>query len=399
MNIQEWDLDFIKKVRQKKIYLYGAGDWGHRICIWCKRNGIAINKIIVSDLGNNPKDIFGYPVMELDSENIDHNALIIISVAGTVADDIYSLLKRQGFKEVLLAKKLPKMVEGNNYYGILRKEEYPVAISQWFRKSGQILNLENPLTFNEKIQWLKLYGNVELMSELADKYRVREYVAERVGECYLIPLLGVWDNFDDIDFDKLPNQFVLKCNHGCEYNIIVKNKEDFNIERAKTKMNRWLSEDYGLEGGFETQYSLIPRKIVAETYIEQIDGDLYDYKIHCFNGEPRYIQVIGGRDLEKHKGFQMIFDLDWNEQYFTLSYYPKFEHRIEKPKELGEMLDVSRKLSNGQVYARVDLYVLESGVKFGEITFTPGSGAYPYNEFWRKEDNELLGKLIKLPID
>lgn len=347
---------------------------------------------------DNPAKVFGCPVVDVNSQDIDYSALVVISVAGEVADKIYSLLSEQGFKDIFVVRELPNMVAGDNYYQALTKEEYPSAVSQWFRGCGQTLNLENPITFNEKIQWLKIYGDVEFMSKLADKYRVREYVAEKIGKQYLIPLLGVWDNFDDIDFKKLPNQFVLKCNHGCEYNIIVKSKEDFNCEKAKIKIEKWMSEDYGIVGGFETQYSLIPRKIIAEEYIEQIDGGLYDYKIHCFNGEPQFIQVIGERDLEKHKGFQMIFDLDWNEQYFTLSYYPKFKHRIEKPSNLKEMLDVSRKLSDGQIYARVDLYDLKNEIKFGELTFTPGSGAYPYNEFWRKEDNEMLGKLIKLPV-
>ena len=399
MKVQELNTEIINKKGTKTIYLYGAGDWGHRIFIWCKRNGIIISKIIVSDTDNNPTDIFGCHIIGLNSQDINYDALIIISVAGKAADDIYGMLSEQGFKNVILLKKLPAMVEGNNYYEVLKRDEYPSAITQWFKVSGQKLNLRHPVTFNEKIQWLKLYGNVKFMSKLADKYRVREYVADKVGERYLIPLLGVWDNFDDIDFDKLPNQVVLKCNHGCEYNIIIKNKEDFNIKRAKSKIDKWMSEDYGVVGGFETQYSPISRKIIAEAYIEQIDGGLYDYKIHCFHGEPKFIQVIGERDIETHKGFQMIFDLDWNEQYFTLSYYPKFEHKIERPDNLKEMLDVSRKLSNGQIYSRIDLYALENGIKFGEITFTPGSGAYPYNEFWRKEDNEMLGKLIKLPTD
>ena len=209
-------------------------------------------------------------------------------------------------------------------------EMRPVMLKDWFfEKTGEILNLDNPQTFNEKIQWMKLYDSTPIKTRLADKYLVREWVKEKIGEEYLITLLGVWDNFDEIDFDKLPNQFVLKCNHGCGYNIIVKDKKTFNIENARKKINAWLREDFAFKYGFEMHYSDIPRKIIAEKYIENSDNDLYDYKVWCFNGKAQYVQFLSERNTD---GLKMAFyDRDWNKENFVYS-YPIDTKENPKPK-------------------------------------------------------------------
>lgn len=247
-------------------------------------------------------------------------------------------------------------------------------------RTGKKLNLENPQTFNEKIQWLKLYdANTELKTRLTDKRLAREWVAEKIGSQYLIPLLGVWDKFEEVEPDKLPGKFVLKTNHGSGCNVAVTDKEKVDWAEVKQKFDAWMSINFAFMGGFEMQYLNIRPCILAEQYIENENGNLYDYKIHCFNGKPEYIQVIGDRDLKTHKAREAFYNTQWVLQPFTYT-YPRYDKGKKKPEKLQEMLRIAAALSRGFLYVRVDLYELEHGkVKFGEMTFTPASGMDCWN--------------------
>ncbi len=271
-------------------------------------------------------------------------------------------------------------------------EKRALALSDWYvERTGNTLNLNNPQTFNEKIQWMKLYDSTPIKTRLADKYLVRDWVKERIGEEYLIPLLGVWDNFDDINFDELPNDFVLKCNHGCGYNIIVKDKSKLNIKNARKKINNWMNEDFAYKYGLELHYSPIQRKIIAEKYIENGEGDLYDYKFWCFDGKVQYIQFLSERNTN---GLKMAFyDTDWNKQDFAYT-YPLDEKTMEKPDNLSEMIYLAENLSNGFNHVRVDFYRLNDGkIYFGEMTFTSCSGVSK----WQPKNMDLvMGNLIAL---
>ena len=277
----------------------------------------------------------------------------------------------------------------------MHPDMYPVYLKDWYKKTtGETLNLENPQRFNEKIQWLKLYDSTPLKTRLADKYLVRDWVKEKIGEEYLIPLLGVWDNFDEIDFDKLPNQFVLKCNHGCGYNIIVHDKLKFNKEDARRKINNWMNEDFAFRCGLELHYSAIPRKIIAEKYIENSGNDLYDYKFWCFDGKVKYIQFLSERNTN---GLKMAFyDKNWEKQDFVYS-YPLNSKNIPRPENLEIMVYLAEKLAEGFNHVRVDFYRLEdSKVYFGEMTFTSCSGVCK----WIPETMDMeFGQLIELPIN
>lgn len=282
-------------------------------------------------------------------------------------------------------------------YKLCPPEKQAELLSGWyFERTGKVLNLNRPKTFNEKIQWSKLYDSTPLKTRLADKIRVREWVAERIGEKYLIPHLGVWENFDDIDFNLLPSRFALKCNHGCKYNLIVKDKAKFNKEEAKQKINTWLAEDYAYVNGFELHYSAIPRRIFAEVYIENEGTDtgyVYDYKLWCFDGKVKYI--LFASECEPH-GYQIAFyDRDWNMQDFF--YVHKDSQGIAKPDNLDEMIEAAEKLAEGFNFVRVDFYRLDNGkLYFGEMTFTSSSGLAQ----WQPEEaNMKLGELMKLPID
>ena len=271
---------------------------------------------------------------------------------------------------------------------------YKQELQTWYQRvTGKYLNLDNPRTFNEKIQWLKLYDSTPIKTRLADKYLVRDWVKEQIGEQYLIPLLGVYDKFEDIDFAKLPNQFVIKCNHGCAYNIIVKDKSKLDLAEAKAKLDKWMSENFAFKAGYELHYRDIKPKIIIEKFIENKGtDDLYDYKFWCFNGKLAYIQFLSERNLS---GLKMAFyDRKWNKQTFVYS-HPLDKKTIKKPDNLDEMIQLAEALSKGFPCVRVDFYRLNDGtIYFGEMTFTSASGNCKWND---EHINRTLGNMIKLP--
>ena len=271
------------------------------------------------------------------------------------------------------------------------EKDFPEILKKWYKKrTGKILDLDNPKTFNEKIQWLKLYDNSPLKTKLADKYRVREWIKEQIGEEYLIPLLGVWNSFDEIDFDKLPEKFVLKANHGSHWNIIVKDKTKFNKIKAKKKFDKWMHRDYAFKAGLELQYRGIEPKIIAEKYMADSKGELNDYKIICFNGEPKFVWVDCGRYSEHTKN---IYDLNWNLQPFMMT-YPVSKNKIPKPQNLDKMIELAKKLCKDFAFVRVDFYNVDGKIYFGEMTYTSMSGTDKFKP--EKYDLEM-GNMLVLP--
>ena len=271
------------------------------------------------------------------------------------------------------------------------EKDLPELLKKWYKKrTGRELNLENPKSFNEKIQWLKLYDNSPLKTKLADKYLVREWIKENLGEEYLIPLLGVYDSFDEIDFDKLPDKFVLKANHGCAWNIIVKDKQKFDKNKAKKKFDKWMKRNYALKAGFEMQYKDIPPKIVAEAFIQDSKGELNDYKVLSFNGEPKFIWIDQGRFSNRTEN---IYDTEWNLQPFLLT-YENSKEEVPPPKNLETMIEFARKLSKDFALVRVDFYNVDGKIYFGEMTFTSASGV---DVFKPAEYDLKLGEMLELP--
>lgn len=268
---------------------------------------------------------------------------------------------------------------------------YPIALKNWYRKAaGKELDLDDPRTFNEKIQWIKLNYRDPLMSELSDKYLVRDFIRDKIGEEYLIPLLGVYDSFDEINFDELPDSFVMKANHGSSMNIIVPDKKTFDREKARRKFGKWMKRDFAFYFGYQLHYSKIKRKIVIEKLISEKDHYLYDYKILVLGGKARYIWIDSDRNTEHHRN---IFDFDWNPAPFTLQ-YPKKDTEPDPPKKLGEMKELSEKLAEGFNEVRVDFYEIDGKIYFGELTFTSGSG---HEIFDPPEWDRILGDMFELP--
>ena len=266
--------------------------------------------------------------------------------------------------------------------------------------TGKKLNLENPKTFNEKLQWLKIYDRKPEYTQMVDKYEVKRFVAEKVGEKYVIPLLGVWDSYDEIDFDKLPNKFVLKCTHAGGV-VICRDKERFdlmsregiilNMNFAKKMLSKQLKQNY-FYGGRTWAYKNVKPRIIAEQYIEdESEQILRDYKVFTFNGKPQLIQVHFSKDNNHKANF---YSTDWIFQEFWIKEPNDQNHYIEKPKCLDEILRIAEILAQGTYHLRVDFYCPNDQLYFGELTFHNWSGT---GKFTPESYNEILGSWINLP--
>ncbi len=240
------------------------------------------------------------------------------------------------------------------------------------------------------MQWSKFYDTTPIKTTLSDKYLVREWVAEKIGAEYLIPLLGVWDRFSEIDFDALPDRFVLKTNHGSGSVIIVKDKSRFDKADAGRCFDDWINIDYGYATGYELQYSGIKRKIIAEKYVETELGELQDYKFLCFDGKPYFCWVDLGR-FGKHT--RNVYDLDWKLQLWNQYTYGNSAAPIPKPKNSEKMIEIATVLCQGFSHVRVDLYNIEGKIYFGEMTFTNGCG---FDRIIPDKYDFMLGELWKI---
>ena len=257
-------------------------------------------------------------------------------------------------------------------------------------KVGYKLNLNNPQTYNEKIQWLKLYDRNPKYTTMVDKAEAKKYVAGIIGEEYIIPTIAVYDSVEEIDFDKLPSQFVLKVTHDSGGIVICKDKSKLDIPSTLALLNKSLKTNYYWKNR-EWPYKNVKPRIIAEQYMEDESGwQLKDYKIFCFNGEPKFIEV----DYDRYIGHKLnVYDLNWNFIDFYMTSPNDKNVRIEKPAKLDEMLDIAKKLSVGLKFVRVDLYSINENIYFGELTHYPGSG---FIDFHPKEYDNKLGGMLSL---
>lgn len=274
-------------------------------------------------------------------------------------------------------------------YNNTSDEEYLKKLYKF--RMGKELDLNNPETFNEKLQWLKIHNRNPLYTTMVDKYAVKKYVADKIGEKYIIPTLGVWDNVEDIAFNKLPKQFVLKCTHDSGGIVICKDKSVLDFNEAKKKLKKSLETNFFLKWR-EWPYKNVKRRIIAEEFLEDANAnELVDYKVLCFNGEPKIVEVHKGRFNGQHTTDN--YDIFWNKTDIEQYDLPKSDEIMPKPAFLEEMLRLSKLLSKDLVHVRVDWYFANNRLYFGELTFFDGSG---FNLFCGDAD-ELLGSWIKLP--
>ena len=259
---------------------------------------------------------------------------------------------------------------------------------------GSHLNLENPKTYNEKLQWIKLYDRKPEYSIMVDKVRVKDYVAEKIGEEYIIPTIGVWSDPEDIDFQTLPTKFVIKCNHNSGTGMyICTDKSKMDINKVKSELRKGLKENYYIRNR-EWPYKEVKRKILAEEFLE-IPGQasLNDYKIMCFNGKAKLIELHEGRFTNKHT--QTFYDTQWNITSLTQDSYGEC-NKVPSPKPalLEEMINLSEVLAKDIPHIRVDWYIVNNKLYFGELTFFDGSG---FDKFIPVDYNYIIGSWITLP--
>lgn len=263
---------------------------------------------------------------------------------------------------------------------------------KYIAEMGMKLNLEQPKRFNEKLQWLKLHDRRLEYITMVDKNTVKDYVGNIIGKQYIIPTIGVWDNPDDIDFETLPNQFVLKCNHNSGLGMcICRNKSQLNIEQVKKELRKGLAEDYYLTGR-EWPYKDVPRKIIAEQYMVS-DGDgLTDYKVHNFNGVPKLILVCKNR-FNSSGLTEDFYSIDWEHLELKRPNIKQANENIDRPDELEEILKLSKQLSESIPFVRTDFYIINHQVYFSELTFFPASG---FEKFEPDDWDYKLGSWLQL---
>ena len=255
------------------------------------------------------------------------------------------------------------------------------------------LNLKNPKEYNEKLQWLKLNDRKPEYSTMVDKYEVRGYIADLLGDKYLIPCLGIYDSVDEIDIDALPDRFVLKCTHDSGSVEICKDKSSFDIEGARHRLSQAMKRNYYATYR-EWPYKYVKPRIIAEGYLEGDGGDLKDYKVMCFNGEAKIIEVHENRFVEGKVHTQTFYDREWNIVPLTQVETVTVDRPGERPRQLDEILRLSELIAKDMYHVRIDWYIEGDKIYFGEITFFDGSG---FESFSTPEMERMLGDMIKLP--
>ena len=274
------------------------------------------------------------------------------------------------------------------FYDSMPDEEY---LKRMYKcEMGRELDLQNPKTLTEKMQWLKLYDRNPEYTALSDKYEAKSRIAALIGEEYVIPTLGVWDDVGDIDFDMLPEKFALKCTHDSGSVLLCMDRKRFSIPAARRKLTRSLRRNFYFQAR-EWCYKDIKPRIIAEPYLTDESGsELKDYKIFCFNGNPEYVEVDFNRFI-KHK--LNPYDFDWNPLNFCDTSKNDYSADIPRPERLDDMREIARTLSRGKKLLRVDFYSIGSRIYVGELTFYPGGG---FIHFDPPEVDYRYGALLRL---
>lgn len=281
-------------------------------------------------------------------------------------------------------------------YGILKKlkflpqELYVKIYYEYY--SGNKLDYDNLKDFNEKISWYKVFYRPKILNQLVDKYHVKKYVENKVGKHVLNETIGVFDKVSKIDFDLLPNQFVIKGVHGFHFNLIVKDKTKLNLVKSKYLLHKWMSKNQYYRGGMEWAYKDVKPLLLIEKYLEEMGQEIInDYKFLCFNGVPKFVQI----DLERgNNTYRCFYDMEWRKQDFSKGNIKRYQGEIEKPSNFNEMKEVAIKLANNLPFVRIDLYAIEGKTIFGEMTFYPSDAR---SRFVPDEYNKIIGDYFIVP--
>lgn len=384
-------LDYVTKRARSanKVVIVGAGLRGRELL----NQLLADTSISITAFFDNNEKLQGsvvenievFPPYKMEEEN----CLYIIAVdAMNIREILREQLKALGICEKEIVNYY--FYRDYDYLSTLDEKYYKNEIeAMYYEVLGKKINWQSPAAYTEIINWEKLNVKDERRTRLADKYLVREWVKEQIGEKYLTKSYGVWDNADEIDFDSLPDAFALKVNNGSGRNIIVKNKAELNYEEIRRQLNEWMKSNFAYMS-IELHYRDIVPKIICEEYLDGLAENVYDYNIYCFHGKPQYVHCIKASHRPGWSG--SFYDKDWVMQPFSYG-CPKDPVLAPKPEKLEEMMELSKILSKDFKHVRVDWYNLPDGrVLFGEMTFSAWSGL---GEFCPEEYDVIFGNLIK----
>lgn len=398
-------MEILKNNTEQKVCLFGAGVIG---CTWAYDLLDAMG-FCISFYCDNRKEQgieIRNGVKTISTETLyllGKDVLVFVTVTAKYQESIMEQLKANGISNAVgmdwgfLSEFIESLIEINDesvkerFKNILDDTEYLKRIFRY--RVGYPLDLNCPQTFNGKLQWLKIYDKNPAYTQMVDKYEAKKYLAEQIGEEYIVPLLGVYDSFDEIDFAKLPQQFVLKCTHDSGGVAICKDVNYFNKAAAKKALENNLKINFYWVGREYPYFNVKPR-IIAEKYIENNEGkELIDYKFMCFNGRVKLIFTCSERFGTGLK--VTFFDLNWNKMPFE-RHYPSSQMNIPKPQNFAKMITMAEKLSADIPFVRIDFYEINGHIYVGEITFYPGGGM---EEFSPQEWDRELGTWLKLPIE
>lgn len=401
--MEYYDLKSLQNQWTGIVCLFGCGEigstWAYDLLM---AMGFHINCYCDNNKEENIEIKNGIKTISLETlYSFKDEVLVFITVGDKHHNGIRNQLERNGIHNIIetgfffLQTFIESLLEINDkelckqFNCILDDAEY---IRKKFEyRMGYSFNMDSPKTFNEKIQWLKLFDRNPDYVQMVDKYEVKRYVADKIGPEYIIPTLGLYDTFDEIEFEKFPRKFVLKCTHDSGGIFLCKDKSCFDRDRAKFFLENRLKRNY-YWACREWPYKDVKPRIIAEEYMcDDLNDELIDYKFMCFNGEPKMIFTCS----ERFEGGGLkvtFFDLAWNKMDFE-RHYPSSYKKIEKPQNLELMIKLAKRLSNGILFVRVDFYEIRGQVYFGEMTFFPGSGM---EEFSPIEWDYTLGEWIRL---
>lgn len=380
----------------ERVILFGAGQIGRRLLRELADRGIRPYAVFSNYPEKDGKEIDGIPIMKPCPPEAGKNALYVIAL---IDEDICDDLKEQLASLGVPADRMISYEEARYaYFASRSREERKAILSELYRERiGRELDWERPRRYTEILNWEKLYlpeEELRLRARLSDKLLAREHVREKIGPSYLNRVLHVWDDAEEIDFDALPEAFVLKCNHGSGMNIIVDDKRRLDWAKAVRRLNRWKSRNYAyISGYYEMQYEAIHRKIFCEEYLEGLDSTCPQYQAYCFHGEPNWIRRAHSPHSLDECG--RLYDIRWKAVDFCVPGLPLDPEIVPRPAALDEVLDLSKKLSQGLRHARVDFYELPDGsLRFSELTFCASSGL---KSFVPEKHDEEFGRLILEP--
>ena len=373
---------------KKKVVIVGAGIVGQYVLAHLKKREIE-PKCFFDNMLESGSLVDGISVVRPENYGVDYLYIITVKTEKT-AQALYSQLQLAGIQEknIIVQKYYPRTYE---FRSQLQESEYQKVIDmEYYERFQTLMNWENPSTYNEKINWEKVYVRDERKTRLADKVLVRNWIKEKIGSQYLNDIYGVWDNEEDINFSRLPEQFVLKLNNGSVRNIIVTDKASIDEDEIRRQLNEWKNINFG-HLYLEEQYRGIEPKILCEKYLSGLAEEFYDYDIFCFHGEPKYIQCISGCHREGARA--AFYDTNWNKQSFIQA-YAYDEELAPRPKNLQKMLELSRVLAKDFAHVRVDWFEYpdsKEGFLFSEMTFSTWAG---HQKFIPEEYDLKFGEMI-----